>query len=166
MQISPFKITHAAVAQDLRGAENFSDPGSHADVGLPRLQCSRHLAGNRMGREGTAPGVWGTPGADFLAALPAGAPPVPQVEPGGAGEDDGGGSLEGGDGDGVRRREDSGETEKDNGGERKVIFTPKPNPWGGARGREAKIITRAVPASFCRRSVIFTPTPNPIHGNG
>lgn len=160
MQTFQFKITPAAAAKGPRAEGNISDSGSDAGAGLSRLQCSRHPAGNRVGRGEMAPGVWGAPGAEPLGAKAAGLPPGPQEGPGRAGSDEDRASHEKG-------REDSGGTEKDNGGGGKVVFTPKPDPWGGgARPQEAKAIKSVVPASFCRKRVVFTPTPNPILRNG
>ena len=47
---------------------------------------------------------------------------------------------------------------QDDPGRKRVLFTPKPEPWNGAMAGGGTILRSVRPASFCRRIVTFTPT--------
>ena len=45
---------------------------------------------------------------------------------------------------------------------KKVLFTPKPDPWNGTHAGDLKNLKKRGPISFCRRIITFSPAVNPI----
>ena len=160
--------------------------GCRAESGLPRLQAARRPAGNCPTVGGKAPDAWGASGADSVRELAAEAASrwegwiypeattaqlhresasllAPQfllhlaglsphlAVPAGkvATWSDRG------------HREEIADAGKDDRGEKKIVFIPKPDPWNGNAGGAGMILKRSAPDSFCGRAVTFTPTPNP-----
>ena len=98
------------------------------------------------GASGTSPVLMSAAGG---ASANAGTPPLePETE---VRESDAGAQEDGGQ---VPEKNAPAEPSKP-----KIIFIPKPDPWGGGHARGGKALKGAGPGSFCRKNIKFTPTP-------